>query len=121
MRIAHVLTLIGAAAVSFTAAAAPAASTADTAMSQVSVSASSLHKVTEGDLIGMQGSYLLADGRTLRIAGSGNRVYADLGDTRTEILSVGPNKFASRNDSLRVTFGPGDNPVDVVVSVPAAK
>lgn len=121
MRIAHVLTLIGAAAVSFGAAAAPAANHLDTSMSQVSVTGTNYHKITEGDMISLQGSYQLADGRTLRVSSMGTRLYAELGDTRTEILSVGPNRFASRNDALRVTFNSDDYPTEVVVSVPAAK
>lgn len=120
MRIAHVLTLIGAAAVSFSAAAAPAANT-DTGTSQVAVTASAYHKPTEGDLAGLQGAYSLADGRTLRVSSSQNRLYAELGDTRTEILAIGPNKFASRNDSLRVTFDDGDYPNNVVVSTAVRK
>lgn len=121
MRIAHVLTLIGAAAVSFSAAAAPAANSLDTSMSQVQVKASTFHKPTEGDLATLQGAYQLADGRTLRVTTANHRLYADLGSTRTELLSVAPNKFASSNDALRVTFDDGDYPNNVVVSVPAAK
>jgi hypothetical protein len=121
MRIAHVLTLIGAAAVSFTAAAAPTANNLDTSMNQVSVTGTTFHKVTEGDMASLQGAYQLADGRTLRVSSMGTRLYAEVGDTRTEILSVGPNKYASRNDALRVTFNNDDYPTEVVVSLPAAK
>ncbi|GAB3468588.1 hypothetical protein GCM10027321_37080 [Massilia terrae] len=122
MRTAHVLTLIAAAAASFSASAAPsAANNIDTSMNQVAVTASAYHKPTEGDMASLQGSYQLADGRTLRVSSMGTRLYAEVGDTRTEILSVGPNKYASRNDALRLTFDNGDFPVNVLVSTAAVK
>jgi hypothetical protein len=121
MRITQALALIGAAAISFSASAAPAANNADSGISQVSVTSRAHSMPTEGDIAGLQGAYNLSDGRKLQVSTDGNRLYARLGDTRAEILSVGPNQFASRDDALQINFDNSDNPDKIVVRTFAGK
>jgi hypothetical protein len=116
MRIASVLTLIAATAVSFTASAAPANSNVEAGVNTVPVSAHGSYKVQPSELAGVQGAYALEDGRTLRVTAHRHHLYAELGATRTELIPVAPNKFASNDDSVRVAFNGSDEPTEVKVS-----
>jgi hypothetical protein len=108
MRIASVLTLIATAAVSFTASAAPANTNVDTSVASVAVSAKA-YKPSHSELVGVQGAYALEDGRTLRVTTSHQHVYAELGDTKTELVPVARNKYASRDDAMRLVFNSSDD------------
>jgi hypothetical protein len=118
MRIKHALTLIGAAAVSFAASAAPAHGNTQ-AVAAVNVTASATHyNPTYSELEGVKGAYVLADGRTLRVSGNNYRLYAEVDGQKTEIVPVAANTFASRDDGLRLVFNDSDLVTDVKVSQP---
>jgi hypothetical protein len=116
MRIASALTLIAAATVSFAASAAPANTTVDTNVASVAVAGHGNYKLSQSEMAGVQGSYALEDGRTLRVTARQNHLYAELGDTKTEILPVKRNSFASADDAVRLVFNSSDAPTDVKVS-----
>jgi hypothetical protein len=115
MRIASVLTLIATAAVSFTASAAPANTNVDTNVASVAVAAHH-YKPSQSELAGVQGAYSLQDGRTLYVTAHQRHLYAELGDTKTEIVPVARNSFASADDAVRLVFNSSDAPTDVKVS-----
>ncbi|MGZ5199326.1 MAG: hypothetical protein ACXWC4_06095 [Telluria sp.] len=116
MRIASVLTLIAAAAVSFTASAAPANTNVETSVASVAVSAHGTYKLSQSELAGVPGDYSLEDGRTLRVTAHQRHLYADLDGNRTEIVPVARNSFASRDDAVRLVFNSSAAPTDVTVS-----
>jgi hypothetical protein len=116
MRIASALTLIAAAAVSFTASAAPASTNVDTNVASVSVAAHGTYKMSQSELHGVQGAYALEDGRTLHVTAHQRHLYAELGNTKTEIVPTGRNVFASADDAVRLVFNSSDAPTDVKVS-----
>jgi hypothetical protein len=123
MNIKHALALIGAAAVSFAASAAPTPAPANTQdVAAVTVTAGATHshyKPAYSEFQGVKGAYALADGRTLHVSGNNYHLYADVDGQKTEIMPVAPKVFASRDDGLRLTFDDSDFASDVKVSVPA--
>lgn len=120
MRIAHVLTLIGAAALSLAAAAEPAANI-DSTMSSVNI-ARGAYKLHSSDLKAVQGTYALEDGRVLRVSADQHKLYAEVDGVKTELFKVGGARFASRDDALRVSFDTADSVAnEVTVSTPAPR
>jgi hypothetical protein len=121
MRIAHVLTLIGAAALSLSAAAAPA-NTDSSASSMATVNvAHDTYKMHADDVKAVLGTYSLHDGRTLRVSTKQRKLYAEVDGVKTEIFKVGGARFASRDDALRVSFDNGSITDEVIVSTLAAR
>lgn len=122
MRIAQVLTLIGAAALSLSAAAGPA-NTAGNADSMATVNvAHETYKLRSADLSAVPGTYALDDGRTLRVSAEHRKLYAEVDGVKKEILKVGGTRFASRDDSLRVSFDTADSVAsDVTLSTVAPR
>jgi hypothetical protein len=80
------------------------------------VAAHGTYKLSQPELAAVQGSYSLQDGRTLRVSVHQRHLYAELGDTKTEILPTGRNAFASADDAVRLVFNNSDAPTDVKVS-----
>jgi hypothetical protein len=64
----------------------------------------STYKLSRFDYDGVQGTYALDDGRHLRVTARQRKLYAEIGSTSAEIVPVAQNRFATRDDSLRVTF-----------------
>ena len=116
MRIASALTLIAAAAASFSASAAPASTNVDASMTSVPVSAHSDYRLSPTEMAGLHGSYALEDGRTLHVSGHGQHLYADIDGNRTEIVPVARARFASADDSVRLVFNSSEAPTEVKVS-----
>jgi hypothetical protein len=118
MRIHHVLTLIGAAALSFSAAAAPASGDANTSteLTAVQVVANSGYKLRQAEFDGVQGTYSLDDGSTLRVKGDHNKLYAEVNGTRKEIVAKAAHVFASRDDAIRLVFEDNVASYDVKLS-----
>jgi hypothetical protein len=117
MRIAHVLTLIGAAALSLSAAAEPA-NIDSTASSMATVNVT---RMRSSDVKAVLGTYALEDGRTLRVSTEQRKLYAELDGAKKEIFKVDDAKFASRDDALRVSFDAGSVSSAVTVSTLAAR
>jgi hypothetical protein len=75
------------------------------AMASVPVVGSSpVYKLSRFDYDGVQGTYALEDGRHLRVTARQRKLFAEIGSTIAEIVPVAQNRFATRDDSLRVTF-----------------
>jgi hypothetical protein len=118
MRIHHVLTLIGAAALSLSAAAAPASGdvTTSTSVASVQITADSGYKLRASEFNGVQGNYDLADGTTLRVIGDHRKLYAEVNGERKEIVAKSAHVFASRDDAIRLVFEDNITSYDVKLS-----
>ncbi len=101
MRMQHVLTFIGAAALSLSAAAAPG-TIADSNSAKAGCDKPS--QLLPGSYDRMQGDYKLEDGRTLRVTGEDRKLYVDLGDGKTELVPVSRYDFKVPAKNLRVSF-----------------
>jgi hypothetical protein len=123
MRIQQTLTLIAAATLSLSAFAAPSATQDATteAMATVPVVGNAQYKLRPFEFDGVQGSYSLADGRTLRVSSAHHKLYAELGATKTEIVPVAQNVFASRDAGMRLQFDQIPFATEVTLSAPTVK
>lgn len=81
---------------------APAASNA--AVLSVQTIAGRLPTLRASDVDDLVGTYRLPDGQTLRISFEQRRLFAELGQRKTEIVPVAPNTFAARGDALQLVF-----------------
>lgn len=123
MRIQHTLTLIAAATLSLSAFAAPAATQDATseAVATVPVVGKAQYKLRPFEFDGVQGTYALADGRTLHVSSEHRKLYARVGAAMTEIVPVSQNVFASRDDGMRLQFDQIPFATEVTLSTPAVK
>jgi hypothetical protein len=116
MRIQHTLALIAAATVSLSALAAPASTEVNTeAVSSVHV-AGATYKLRPFEFDGVQGVYWLADGRTLRVSSAHHKLYAELGQAKTELVPVAQNTFVTIDESTRLQFDQIPFATEVTVS-----
>lgn len=115
MHTKHIALLVAAACMSLSAiAAAPVApGEAGAAM------AAPLHKawINPEMARGMQGSYRLDDGRTLRVSGKGRKLYADLGDGPVEIVHIGDDRFEAIGRDISLRFEGAPKPHDVFARI----
>jgi len=118
MRITHVLTMIAAAAASFSAAAAPAAVSSTSAIATVPVvGQTAVHKLKQAEYARLQGLYELSDGRVLEVTMNQGKLYAEVGGKKAEIVHAGPTRFVSRDDAVRIVFDSVPYPMNVNVSL----
>jgi hypothetical protein len=73
-------------------------------------------RVTAEQLQNVEGSYVLSNGRVLRLVTLDNRLYADLKGFRTELFAAAENVFVSKNGAINVTFIPEATQDKVAVS-----
>jgi len=117
MRIPHVLAFIGAATLSMAAFAdpsiAPSLSAGNSAQAQVQPSMA--YRLTKNDADHMRGSYLLTDGRTIKVTSRMNKLFVDLDGKQEEMVPVGQNRFVTRDTGARLTFNQVPYADEVVV------
>jgi hypothetical protein len=107
MRTLTLLAILGAAALSAPAFAAPGAVTPDAsgnAMVAVQTVAGQRHAVRAGDVDDVVGSYHLSDGQTLRVSYAQRGLFAEIGSTRTELIPAGQRTFVSGNADMKLEF-----------------
>lgn len=108
MRMHTLVIALGAAVLSASALAAPPNSTADAgsaAMVPAQTVNGSSYKQRPVEFDGVQGSYDLSNGETMRISSQHRKLYAQIGGRgKAELVAVAPNVLVSRDDSLRLTF-----------------
>jgi len=106
MRILQVLAFAGAATLSVSAFAdpsiAPSASVANNATAQLQPSMA--YRLTKDEAERMRGSFLLTDGRTIKVTNRMSKLFVDLDGKREEMVPVGPNQFVTRDSGARLTF-----------------
>lgn len=107
MRASTLLTFLGAVTLSVSAFAAPPSVTPDagsTAMVSVQTIQGQHRKYTPADVDGIVGSYKMSDGQTLRVSLEQRKLFAEVGERKTEIVAAGPATFVSRADDLTLVF-----------------
>jgi hypothetical protein len=118
MRIPQVLAFIGAVTLSMSAFAdpsiAPSASVASSATAPVQPSM--MYRLTKDDAERMRGSFLLTDGRTIKVTSRMSKLFVDLDGKREELVPVGPNQFVTRDSGARLTFNQVPYAEEVVVN-----
>ena len=103
MRISTLIIATAAIAFSATAFAAPAAApAASAAVMEVQLVNGSAYKLRPAEFDGVQGSYQLDNGASLRVSAEHHRLYAEMDGTRTELLPVAANTFVA--NGKRVVF-----------------
>ena len=107
MRTLTLLTLLGAATVSASAFAAPPTANVDTAnstlMSVQTISAAK-YKLTPVEFKGVQGRYTMDNGQMLQVSEDGHKLFAEIGNTRSELLAVAENTFVARDADMKLVF-----------------
>jgi hypothetical protein len=107
IRTLTLLAILGAAALSAPAFAAPGAVTPDasaSAMVAVQTVPGQRHALRAGDVDDVVGSYHLSDGQTLRVSYAQRRLFAEIGSSRTELTAAGQRTFVSGNEDMKLEF-----------------
>jgi len=115
MRTIHIALLAAAACVSLSSVAAGPATPAEAGAA--STSAPRQAWINPAMVRGMQGSYGLDDGRTLRVSEKGRKLYADLGDGPVEIVHVGDDRFEAIGRDIGLRFEGGPRPHEVFARI----
>lgn len=117
MRLTHVLTLAAVATVSLSASAAPPAANADATVTVSAPAIRASYRLDPSQFKAVQGVYALEDGRTLHVTAEHRKLYAEVDGEKTEIVAVAPNRFASRDDAMRLAFDSDTLATDVTMNV----
>lgn len=119
MRTPTLLAILGAATLSASAFAAPASITPD-ASSPAMVSVQTIQgappKLHAEDVDGVLGSYKLSDGRILRVSFEHRKLFAEVGNRKTELVPAGRNTFVARAGDTRLVFDQLPFANDVAIS-----
>jgi hypothetical protein len=103
---ATLLSLIAAATLSASAFAAPTITpdAGSPAMAAVQTIQGSNHKVRPAEAAGVTGVYDLSDGQILRVSFEQRKLFAEVGERKSEIVPAGQNAFVSRNGDMKLVF-----------------
>jgi hypothetical protein len=119
MRIPTLLAILGAATLSASAFAAPATVTPD-AGSAATVPVQTIqgahHTLHAEDVNGVVGRYQLSDGQALRVSFQHRKLFADVGNRKTELVPAGRNTFVSLDDDMKLVFDQQASANEVVIS-----
>jgi hypothetical protein len=85
------------------------------------VGSTATYKLSSTYFDGVRGVYELSDGRRLHVTLEHDKLYADVGRGKTQIVPVAPNRFATRDDSLRLAFDQIPFASEVTLSQVAAR
>jgi hypothetical protein len=78
--------------------------------------AAEVHATAE-QLQNVEGTYGLSNGRVLKLFTVENRLYAQLKHSRTELVAVGDNAYASKDGTISVTYKPAAARDEISVSL----
>jgi len=70
---------------------------------------------TAQQIVDAEGVYGLDNGERLNVFGLDGRLYVEIGRHRKEVVVAGPNRFASKDGSVSITFEPETDPDKVVL------
>ncbi|MDB5754329.1 MAG: hypothetical protein JWR56_757 [Massilia sp.] len=107
MRLSTLLVILGAAALSAPAFAAPDTVMPDAtgnAVVTVQANPGQRHALRRGDVDDVVGNYDLSNGQTLRVSYEKRRLFAETGGNKTEIVPAGERSFVSNNDDMTLVF-----------------
>lgn len=117
MRTLTLLTLLG--AVSASAFAAPPTANVDAAnnaLVSVQTIQGSKYKLTPVEFKGVQGNYTMSNGQVLRVSEAQHKLFAEVGDTRSELVAVAENTFVARDADMKLVFDQIPFATDVVMT-----
>ena len=123
MRTLTLLTLLGAATLSASALAAPSVTpdAGSSAMVAVQLIPGTSYKLRPVEFDGVQGTYNLANGQTLKVSAEHRKLYAEIGQNKAELVAVAENTFVSRDEDMKVVFDQIPFANEVVVTPLARK
>jgi hypothetical protein len=107
MQIKHILTFLGAAALSTMALAAPPAPvslSADGGTVIVQGEASPRVRLTQADVDGLLGAFRLEDGRVLKLTNEDRTVYMEVDGKREELLALAKTRFVGRTTGAELAL-----------------
>jgi hypothetical protein len=107
MRTLALLAALGATMFSTAACAAPDTTTLDAGgppMASVKTIQGAQHKLNIGDVGAVLGSYDLSDGQILRVSFEHRKLFAEVGDRKTELVAAGRNTFVTRSGDMTLVF-----------------
>ena len=106
MRTLTLLTLLGAATLSAAALAAPSVTpdAGNTAMAAVQLVPGTPYKLRPVEFDGVQGTYKLDNGQTLKVSAEHRKLYVEIGRNKAELVAVAENTFVSRDEDMKVVF-----------------
>jgi hypothetical protein len=107
MRLSTLLVILGAAALSAPAFAAPDTVMPDAtgnAVVTVQANPGQRHALRRGDVDDVVGNYDLSNGQTLRVSYEKRKLFAETGGNKTEIVQAGKRTFVSNNDDMTLVF-----------------
>jgi hypothetical protein len=119
MRTPTLLAIFGAAMLSAAAYAGPTSITPDAsspAMASVQTIQGAPHKLHAEDADAVVGRYDLSDGQILRVSFEHRKLFAEVGDRKTELVPAGRNTFVSLADDTRFVFDQLPFANDVAIS-----
>ena len=123
MRTLTLLTILGAVSASASALAAPSVTpdAGSSAMVAVQLVPGTSYKLRPAEFDGVQGSYNLANGQTLKVSADHRKLYAEIGQSKTELIAVAQNTFVSRDDDMKLVFDQIPFATDVALTTLARK
>jgi hypothetical protein len=117
MRTLHFLAFAAVATVSVSACANPSINAAD---ATVNVQAARVHHLTPDEARHMKGTFLLDDGRVMKLTNQRTRLFVDLDGKQEELVPVGPQDFVTRQSGNHFAFNQVPFADEVVIN-PAAR
>ncbi len=105
MRTKILMTLFGTLALSTSAFAGPAPDANVGASMEVQIVQGASYKLRPAEFDGVQGSYSLSNGTTMRVSASQRRLFAEIdGHAKAELVAVAQNTFVSRDEDMKLVF-----------------
>lgn len=116
--LAHLAVTLATVAFAATASAAPAPAAVDAGLPTMAVQtiAASSARLPAADVATLTGAYPLSNGEMLHVSFEGRRLYATLGEQRTELLPAGGNRFVARGGAMAFTFDQIPFATEVVIT-----
>lgn len=74
------------------------------------------HRMPAADAVTLAGTYPLSNGEILRVSYERSRLYAEMGQRRTELVQTGSTSFVGRGTATQFTFDQVPFATDVVVT-----
>ena len=106
MRTLTLLTILGAVSLSASAIAAPSVTpdAGSSAITSVQLVPGTSYKLRPVEFDGVQGTYSLANGQTLKVTAEHRKLYAEIGQQKAELVAVAENTFVSRDEDMKLVF-----------------
>lgn len=122
MRTLTLLTILGIASLSASALAAPSVTPdAGNCSMAVQLVPGTSYKLRPAEFDGVLGRYSLSNGQTLKVTAEHRKLYAEIGQSKAELVAVAKNTFVSRDEDMKLVFDQIPFATDVAVTMLAPK